>query len=161
MHPEEAELKFDVFLSAPMAATRSEEEYQESRNRALTLISVFKASCQFDNVYFAGEQLPKKADFDPPKLAIQDDFERIRQSRHFVLLYPEHVASSALVETGFALALGKTTVMFVRRREDLPFLLRNAEALRSASVSIYEYDSDQQLEALVSRNQKKLFGPAH
>jgi hypothetical protein len=148
-------MKFDVFLSAPMAATNSENEYKESRDRALTIIQALKTQCTFSSVYFAGEQIKTKADFDPPLLAIVDDFEKIRQSRYFVLLYPEKVASSALVETGFALALGKTTVMFVHRHDDLPFLLKNADAL--PSVRIYDFADDKSLQKLIAKNRTKLF----
>lgn len=149
------DLKYDVFLSVPMAATDSDEEYKALRERTLALIATLKTECQFQNIYYAGDGSPTKADFDPPKLAVLDDFERVKQTRYFVLLYPSKLASSALIETGFALALGKTIVVFVRRRDDLPFLLRSAESLKS--VSIYEYADDEKLTALIKRSRNKLF----
>jgi hypothetical protein len=76
--PEKLQMKFDAFLSAPMAATSSEAEYKNSRDRALTIMSALKREMQFETIYFAGEQIAKKAEFDPPRLAILTDFDNIK-----------------------------------------------------------------------------------
>jgi hypothetical protein len=143
--------EFDAFVSAPMAAAETEKQYEDIRNDVLKVMQAIRDYLRMDKIYFAGESIPTKQDFDTQVLAIQDDFERIEQSKMFVMLYPKRLASSVLVEVGFALALKKPTVIFVHREDDLPYLLREAgQALHF--VRTYEAANNAAVIALLKKN---------
>ena len=134
--------KYDVFLSSAMAGLKTEEDYQKYRNEALHLEKIMKEKCNFQEIFYAGRNLATKAAFEAQNLSLEDDFNALRESRYFLLIYPERIVSSVLFEAGWALALGKPSVYYVRNRADLPFLMREASATSlNAKVRIYEYES--------------------
>lgn len=125
-----------------MASLKTEEDYQKYRNEALHLETILKDKCNFQTIFYAGRHLKTKAEFEAQNLSLEDDFDALRASRYFLLLYPERIVSSVLFEAGWALALGKPSVYYVRDRHDLPFLMAEAPAASlNAKVRIYEYGS--------------------
>ena len=66
------------------------------------------------------------AEFESLGLSARDDLEILHHSGDFVMLYPQKLASSALFESGFALALVLPCRFFVRTEEDLPYLMQGA-----------------------------------
>ncbi|MGZ8934684.1 MAG: esterase/lipase family protein [Methylobacter sp.] len=132
--------KYDVFLSSAMAGLKTEEDYQTYRTEALNLEKILKEKCGFKSIFYAGRNLETMAEFQAHNLSLQDDFFALKESRYFLLMYPERIVSSVLFEAGWALALGKPSVYYVRDRDDLPFLMAQAgDAHLDAKVTIYEY----------------------
>jgi hypothetical protein len=84
--------------------------------------------------------------------------QALLESRYFVLLYPKKIVSSVLVEAGWALALGKTSIYFVDERSDLPFLLKQAEQAFS-SVRIYDKSDTDAIVKLLTIHRTELFTP--
>ena len=123
-------VKYDMFLAVPMAGTETDAQYQELRAVALEVIAALRAHTKLQTCYFVGEKLATKADFESNSVAADEDFNALRASAHFIMIYPARMVSSVLAEAGFALAASKPSLYFVRRAEDLPFLLTRAEALR-------------------------------
>jgi hypothetical protein len=72
------------------------------------------------------------------------------------MLYPKKIASSVLVEAGWALALGKQSLYFVDKRDDLPFLLKQAEQAFS-SVRIYDHCTTDGIVNLIKKHRGDLF----
>jgi hypothetical protein len=60
----------------------------------------------------------------PPDQALARTESELRSADVFVLVYPRMLATSALVETGMAIALVKRCIVFVRNQVELPFLLQ-------------------------------------
>jgi hypothetical protein len=131
------EYKYDVFLSIPMASLK-DKEYTEHRQFALSVVNHLKEHCQMKSIVYAGESIDAKYKFDPHDIAVLDDLDAITKSKFFVLVYPRRVASSVLFEAGIALALGKECRYFVKSRNHLPFLLKQAEQA-FVNVKMYEY----------------------
>jgi hypothetical protein len=119
---------YDVFVAAPMSAHAGDDDYQRTRNQVLTFITTLKSMPGLDRVYFAGQDLPSVTQFATQQSALAQDISALRNSRMFCLIYPERLASSVLVEAGYALAIGMPCVLFTRKRGDLPYLLVDAEA---------------------------------
>jgi len=130
----------DVFLASPMMAAWSAGTYEEERRRALDLRSALEAYLKLD-VYYAGQNIYNDDDFDVPDLAVEMNFDALRESRYFVLLNaaatveepepePEPTPtipaapSSVWVEAGYALAVRKPSLYFVRETRMLPYCLR-------------------------------------
>lgn len=114
---------YDVFLSAPMAAYADDSAYVASRADVAKLFRAFTVECGM-RVYWAGERIEHMSDFDTIDVSVLDDLRALERSRSFVLVYPAKLATSALFEAGYALALKRPSHYFIRHREDLPFLLR-------------------------------------
>jgi pimeloyl-ACP methyl ester carboxylesterase len=133
---------YDVFLAATMAGHKGEAEYTESRDAVLALARVLKEKCGL-SVFYAGTAMASMKDFDPKALALHVDLQAMRESRYFVLYYPQRHASSVLYEAGWALILGKPSIYIIRddKKEDegLPFLLNDAgQAFRERRVRIFK-----------------------
>jgi hypothetical protein len=139
--PANRRVAYEVFVAAPMAGTADEAEYQETREMTLKVINSLKRVCSFHTIYFAGEKLSKKAEFEAPFFSAKKDFDALRESQFFVLILPKPILSSVIVEAGFALALNIPSVYFVRDRKDLPFMLREAPQVFPEEVLVHEYKS--------------------
>ncbi len=116
------EFAYEVFLSTPMAAFATDEEYKAGRAQFKIVFDALKADGL--PVYWAAEKIESMQDFDTLDVSVLDDLKALQQSRRFVLIYPQRLATSALFEAGYALALKRFSHYFVRDRDDLPFLMR-------------------------------------
>ncbi len=114
---------YDIFLSVPMAAFDTDEDYKRTRAEVMKVFDALKNGCGF-TVYWAAETIESKAEFDALDVSVTDDLKALADSRCFVLIYPKKLVTSALFEAGYALALGRFSHYFVRDRLDLPFLMR-------------------------------------
>lgn len=148
-------IKHDLFIASPMASFDSEDEYKKDRQGILNLIDTFRKECKFKSIIYAGRDIESMSDFDAPDLSVQDDFLALRESLYFAMVLPKKIASSVLVEAGAALAQDKPSIYFVKNRNDLPFLLVQAE-MAFSSVKIYEYSKIEDIIKLISRHRKEL-----
>ena len=153
-------LAYDVFLAAPMAGTETEKEYTEFRHLCLELLAELRSHAGVKTAYFVGEKLETTSSFESFEVAAEVDFEAIRQSAVFVMVYPRRMVSSVLCEAGFALAEGIPSVYFVRSERDLPYLLTKGGELPRATfpaVHIHTYDTPDDLKRIVRNNGARLF----
>jgi nucleoside 2-deoxyribosyltransferase len=88
--------------------------------------------------------------------------EVLQNSGSFVMLYPQKLTSSALFEAGYALALGRPSLFFVRDEKDLPYLMqRLPEAFTHVSIlDSREWRSYDDIARLVVRNADHWFRQA-
>lgn len=145
----------NVFVAAPMSGFPTDEGYREARTMVLRLIDGLSALRPESNIYFAGAKIESKAEFTGHEKALQMDLGALRKSDVFLMVYPEKLLSSVLIEAGYALALRLPTLVFVRRKTDLPYLYREAETLAGDPllpnhVKIIEFTDDRQLASLAN-----------
>ena len=95
--------KYDVFLSSPMSAFETDEDYKKDRDVMLKLKKYLEEQKNV-SIYYAGEHIKSSISFEN-ELVGNNDFEAIESSRCFIMFYPERIVSSVLVEAGYALAL--------------------------------------------------------
>lgn len=131
----------DFFLAAPMAGTNNEEEYQEIRDSATLIKRKLSQNTFLKTYYWAGENIDTKMDFDPEDHALIENFAYLIRSRFFIFLFPRQSLSSVLVEFGFAYAHQIPTVIFVKNRMHLPYVMREAS---QAAPWIQLYESKDQ-----------------
>ena len=148
-------IKHELFIASPMASFNSEEEYTKERKDILSLIATFRKECNFKSVIYAGKDIATMEDFDAPDISVKEDFDAIKESKFFVMVLPEKLPSSVLVEAGVALAAGKPSLYFVKDKSDLPFLLSHSE-MAFDTVKIYEYKTIDDIKKLIINNGKKL-----
>jgi hypothetical protein len=141
----------EVFFSCPMSGTASEDEFQELRAAALQVLGCLEGECGLRVVY-SGRSIGTRAGFDEADFAVVGSIRGMTESRYYLLIYPDRLVSSVLVEAGMALALGRPSVYFVRDRKHLPFLLQHVD--KTSPVKVYEYETFDRILALVRQ-----FGP--
>lgn len=131
---------YDVFLSAPMASLKTDAEYQPFRSEVMKVADALRKGCNL-RVFCALDTILSVDDFDLHGVSARDDLDALRKSSSFVMLYPqkrttsEKLATSALFEAGYALALGLPSRFFVKDEEDLPYLMqRLPEAATHVSI---------------------------
>jgi hypothetical protein len=150
--------KYDLFLSAPMAAYENNEQYRASRAEVKKVFDAFKDYCEF-KIYWSGEEIENIWDFDTQDASIINDLRAVKQSKYFCLIYPEKIVTSALFEAGYALAYNKFSVYFVKKRSDLPFLMRDAGSVFT-NVRIHngdDWESSDDIVRVIRRNREQLF----
>lgn len=96
-----------------------------------------------------------KSDFDAADISIGSDLDALKESGKFILIYPEKIVSSVLVEAGIALALGKQSFFF-GRTENFPFLLQQANQ-QFDHIKIYNSQSFDDILAIITKNAHNLF----
>lgn len=154
---------YDVFLSVPMAALDTEARYQAFRNEAMKVVNALEQRCGL-RVYCALRDIPTMKAFDTGGAAANDDLAMLERSAHFVMLYPEKLATSALFEAGYALARGLPCRFFVRDQSQdahkLPYLMRKlTEAYSHVSIVDHtEWSSYDDIADCLFRNRKRWFG---
>lgn len=152
---------WDIFLSMPMASA-GPADYEKTLTDAQQIRAALEDHCGWQ-AFFAGADIPTINDFDTPDRALQTNCIAVRESARFMmaLLYPLTRPSSVFVEAGFALALNKPSVYFVRDRQVLPYILREASVHSSAAglptVRVCEVADPAQLIGRIRRHKGALF----
>jgi hypothetical protein len=133
--------KYDAFISAPMASFNGDEKaYQRSRHDILKLVKELEDGLPRRKVFYAGASLPSLKDFEVADLSLATDLAALRESRCCILIYPQEIATSALVEVGFAIGLKKPVVIHLLDGVSLPFLLRYQQGASETHGEIHIYD---------------------
>jgi hypothetical protein len=146
--------EWDVFLAAPMAAI-NEEQFEISQKKIEGLIAVLKEECKFQHIFYAGEGMKTKSDFDVADLSLVKDLNAIIGSRNFLMVYTEKIVTSVLYEAGAALALGKPSFYF-GKKSNFPFLMQEANN-KFNHVKIHEVDSIDDLIKMIRKHKTELF----
>ena len=151
--------RFDVFVSAPLAALKNDEEILADHERIVPVVALLEGQLGFA-VYWSGRNIRCKADFSAADLSAKNDVAAILDSKYFLLLYPERIASSVLFEAGIALRSCLTSIYFVRDQSHLPFLMTQASQAFS-NVRTYTGTLPQDLVALLQKHGRSFFDPLH
>ena len=120
---DEKSFEYDIFISFPIASFADHNKRKEINDFANKLEAEFKR-IGYKKIFNASLHFSDKHDHQPPKVAAKIDFDALDKSRNFVLIYPEKLASSSLIELGYAIAINKNIVMCSDDIHTLPFLAR-------------------------------------
>jgi hypothetical protein len=147
--------RYDVFLSSVLAGFHDDVKLQQEKQCALAVATCLERECNY-TVYYAGRDVGSFKDFDPAYLSARADIDALKQSRYFLLVYPEPVVSSVLFEAGIALDHCEASIYFVRNLQDLPNLMRRlAEAVGRVKACVYQEPAD--IVTVLKRHRKSLF----
>ena len=116
---------YDLYVATAMAAI----DDAGLKKRTADLEKIVGAICENRGnddvrIFCAGVKIKQRSAFDDPAIALTGNVKRMRASRYLALFYFENIATSALIEVGMALSLGKESVWFVKEGVELPFLMR-------------------------------------
>jgi nucleoside 2-deoxyribosyltransferase len=146
--------KWDVFLAAPMAAL-STDSFENSIEKVREIKRVLEEECGFNPIFFAGINMANKMDFDTADVSIETDVNALKESKNFIMIYPEKIVSSVLFEAGMALALGKPSFYF-GDTDNFPFLMQQANQ-KFSHVKIHDCDTLDKIIAVIKKNKNSLF----
>ena len=124
---EDGRKRYDVFLSAPMAALKNDAEYRALRAELMKVFLALRDGCGF-SVFWAMEKIETKAEFDSRDVSVTEDLTALNDSANFLMVYTRKLVTSALFEAGYALAKAQCCHLFVRDVNDLPYLMQKLEA---------------------------------
>lgn len=145
---------YDIFLAAPMAAL-NDTEFTQVINKIKEIKQTLEVECRFKNVFFAGTNMKTKDDFDSADISIETDVNALKESRYFMMVYPEKIVTSVLFEAGIAFALGKPSFYF-GHSDNFPFLMRQANQ-KFNHVKIYEALNHDDIIKMLVKNKAELF----
>ncbi len=83
----------DVFLAAPIAAL-SNETFESSIAKVKEIKKALEEECGFNPIFFAGQNMTTTADFDTADVSIETDVNALKESKNFIMIYPEKIVSS-------------------------------------------------------------------
>lgn len=145
------ERKYDLFVSAPMAAFDAATEYEAFRSAILDCIRGIKNSCAFSDVFYAGQEIGSFKEFESEDLSVIQVYSALKNSSNFLLIYPKKLPTSALIELGWAMVMNKPIIIFSKGRDELPFLMKNADSVYK-NIAIYEYKTSSDIQTRFSAN---------
>lgn len=149
------EYVYDIFISFPIAGIEDKKIRKEMNDFANLLEDELK-KIGYRRIFNASLHFSHNHEHQPPKIACETDFGALDKSKNFLLLYPERIATSALIELGYALGGQKKITMCSNNIHTLPFLARGLnEAYRN--VSFLRYEDNQHLIDMLTENHKSYF----
>jgi hypothetical protein len=143
----ERTFKYDIFISYPMKAIIDSNEKKELEDIILQTKDILtdqhkklKIFASIDDKIKSGKKLTQET----------LNFEALRGSKCFILIYPKEVASSVLIEAGCALGLNKRTIIFTKDEKELPYLIRiKAKINKNNNIILLEYNNNNDLKSLI------------
>lgn len=155
MKPKSIE-EYNLFVSTPMAAFDSSKEFEKHRAAILDVLRGIKRRCDFDKVFYAGSEISSFEEFELADLSVAEDYNALKYSDNFMIIYPKRITTSALIELGWAMAMGKPIVVFARNRDDLPYLMKHADSVYK-NIAIYIYTTSSDIRNIFDRHGIKIF----
>lgn len=140
-------LKYDVFVSYPMKGLYEDAE------RLLLAEAVKKIKIQLEQDYQGIRVFSSVDDRQEEGKKFIDEtrsFNALQTSRCFILIYPERISSSVLVEAGYAIALDKISIFISKNNRDLPYLI-HAHAPFNKNIYLFEYNHVEDLPDFTSK----------
>jgi hypothetical protein len=150
--------EFDLFVSAPMAS-QSDDERKAYNEKVRAQLKAIKLKCGF-SIYYAGDDTDSTAGDDVPQIALRHNVRRMRASKRYMVIYTQYVPTSAFIEMGMALALGKPSVWFVKKGVNQPYLMRGYQAGGSGGlppIAVHEITDLDDITKVVNINGKEIF----
>ena len=117
-------MKRTLFIATPISAFGSNEELFSFRSWLNVLIHGVKKECPGLSIEAEVLGIESSKDYDDPESSVVNDLAAIERCTHFMMIYPKPLASSALIELGYALAKEKPVLIMTRSIDDLPSVIR-------------------------------------
>lgn len=147
--------EYSIFLSFAIAGNKNAQQRIKINEQINIIESTFK-SLGYSQIFNASHYFSTDHDYQPPDVAAKADFAAIENSKNFVFFYPEKVASSVLVELGYALRDGANVIMLTKNQQNLPFLVRELAQINE-NVNLIIFKDVKNLCDILKENHKKYF----
>lgn len=154
---EEIELIYDVFVSVPMKSFNENRElnFNSMLEVVKPLESIFKKEFKCDQIYCSMLEVKEEKKIESSHETLKKDLNRINKSKNFLLIYPEKLHSSCLVEAGYALALGIPSLYIVSDLTHLPYMLQDPKGLLPFNIHVEVLKGFNEYLPFISKNANK------
>lgn len=119
----------DVFVSTPISSFGL-DEFEKFKIFCQSLQRRLAVRFPEKRIYCAALSVASQGSFDDPGESVLRDFSEIEKCSLFILLYPVKIASSSLIELGYAVAKKKKILMIAPDRTILPFMAQGLDIAR-------------------------------
>lgn len=143
---DEIELQYHVFISYPMKAI-SDIRTRRRLGAIIDTVNVCLRNNYPHYTIFASQDDELKG--NEKLIHLTDDFEALKKSKEYILIYPKKLASSVLLELGCALCMEKMITIFVKCEEDLPYLVKKRLEEQDPSIKVEVFSSENELQHLL------------
>lgn len=128
--------RYGAYISTPMDGFGDDDILKIHREDILKLVDYLETNLG-RRVFTAYRDIDRSSDFESEERAFVENFQRIKNSKVFILVLPDKVYSSVFIEVGIALALGKKCLLFLpENAQDVPFLLRGLSRVKNLGDDI-------------------------
>ncbi|MEG1523362.1 MAG: hypothetical protein RR455_13015 [Bacteroidales bacterium] len=138
--------QYDAFISYPMKAI-SDVKTRRSLGTTIDGVNVCLRNDYPHYTIFASQDDELKG--NDKLIHLTDDFEALKKSKEYILIYPKKLASSVLLELGCALCMKKMVTIFVKSVEDLPYLVKKRLEEKNQSIKVEVFSSESELQHLL------------
>ena len=115
-------IKQKIFLSTPISAFESDDDYKKFRLWLLNAIEEIEKNSNVESVFCVAQKVGSINSLDEPTESLKTDIEELESSSVFILFYPKKICTSALIELGFAVAKKINILIISPNRGILPFM---------------------------------------
>ena len=136
--------KHDIFLSVPMTSLPNDKLYREHKTLVTNVFERITSEIKL-TVYNPTIGKSRKELMDLPQVSLEKDLAALDRSRYYVMILSESKNSSVIFEAGFAFCHRIPSLYFVKDREHLPYIIREAE--KSALVQVMMYTNEDEIVA--------------
>ena len=147
---------FDFYISTPVVSLVSQKEFIKHKKTIEEIISILKQSKSKSRIFSYISEIPSFPSSGASNYNIKKIYSALRRSKKYIGIFPSNTMSGAHCEAGFALALGKPCLFFVKDLNDLPTILKKAPSVYSF-VSIQLYTNDEDLKRIFKESGEDLF----
>lgn len=150
--------EYDIFISAPMTSFNS-DKYEEIHKLSEGVYDAIINHTNVEKIYSGLLKFKNINDIEDETAAAKNDFQKISSSNKFILIYPEKIVTSCLVEIGYAICLNLPCILFVRDRNDLPYNLKELGQIKN-NVLIYIYSDTNSIKNIIRKRGNDIFPSA-
>lgn len=135
--------KKNIFIASPIAGFSTEQDYNKYKSLIKNTVDQIKKHNGNTNIFCEIVNVASVQKYDSPAKSAIKDFNNIQESDLFILLYPQKVVSSALVELGYALSQKKKILIVSPQKNMLPYMVLGLEEVfNNVKLEICEFTLD-------------------
>lgn len=130
----------NLFIASPIAGFVNESDYHTYKALLQSVIIEIEKISSLDNIYCELIRINNFSEYDSPATSVIKDIANIDASQYFLLLYPQKVVTSALIELGYAMAQKKNILIISSEKQILPYMVHGLDTVYdNIKVEIKEF----------------------
>ena len=102
------------------------------------------------------ERMPSEKEWEAVEEMAAYALKRLQECEYVLCIYPQKLASSVLVELGYAIALRRKCIVVTKNRKDLPYILKEADR-RVNYFKVYELDGTTSFSSFIEKRLAGMF----
>lgn len=144
-----------LFISTPISAFNTNDDYLKFRAWLAHLITKLENTVPLLQIFCVAAKVKTQNALDSPKDSLLHDISKLDWCSDFLLIYPKQVATSALIELGYALAKEKKILICHISSVELPFMASQMdEILQNVTKITFKKFDDTAIDQIIENFKK-------